>query len=304
MAQVALRLRRRDEHPQGRRRGCVPLIGFAGSPWTLACYMVEGGAGRLPARQDLLYNRPDLMHRILAVTADAVAGLPERADRAGAQAVMIFDSWGGVLADGAFQAFSLAYTGACSGAAAPRARGQRIPRIVFTRAAALARRHRGATAAGRDRPGLDHESGQGACPRRPGHRAAGQLIDPNVLFASPEQVAAEAIKVLDSYGPPGHGSGRLQPRPRHQPAHAAGERGRARGCGACIRAACDTRLMAPKGFVRRVCQPCFPDCPQAGLALKCAKSGPRGLDLSPPDDQRPPNRLRCALHQEILPVCP
>jgi uroporphyrinogen decarboxylase len=84
--------------------GRVPLIGFAGSPWTLACYMVEGGGSddyRLV--KSMLYARPDLMHRILAVNADAVAAYLNAQIAAGAQAVMVFDSWGGVLADGAFQ---------------------------------------------------------------------------------------------------------------------------------------------------------------------------------------------------------
>ena len=91
--------------------GRVPLIGFSGSPWTLACYMVEGaGSDDYRRVKTMLYSRPDLMHRILAVNADAVAAYLNAQIEAGAQAVMIFDSWGGVLADGAFQAFSLAYT--------------------------------------------------------------------------------------------------------------------------------------------------------------------------------------------------
>src|SRR5574343_1041415 len=91
--------------------GRVPLIGFSGSPWTLACYMVEGG-GSDDYRQvkSLMYSRPDLMHRILAVNADAVAAYLNAQIDAGAQAGMVFDSWCGVLADGNFQAFSLAYT--------------------------------------------------------------------------------------------------------------------------------------------------------------------------------------------------
>src|SRR5690606_6270646 len=91
--------------------GRVPLIGFSGSPWTLACYMVEGG-GSSDFRQikTLLYKRPDLLERILAVNAQAVAAYLNAQIEAGAQAVMIFDSWGGALADGAFQRFSLAWT--------------------------------------------------------------------------------------------------------------------------------------------------------------------------------------------------
>ena len=91
--------------------GRVPLIGFSGSPWTLACYMVEGkGSDDYRLVKSLMYARPDLMHRILAVNADSVAQYLNAQIDAGAQAVMVFDSWGGVLADGAFQEFSLAYT--------------------------------------------------------------------------------------------------------------------------------------------------------------------------------------------------
>ncbi|MDF2463096.1 MAG: uroporphyrinogen decarboxylase, partial [Ramlibacter sp.] len=92
-------------------KGRVPLIGFSGSPWTLACYMVEGaGSDDYRLVKTMLYSRPDLMHRILEINADAVAAYLNAQIEAGAQAVMIFDSWGGVLADGAFQEFSLAYT--------------------------------------------------------------------------------------------------------------------------------------------------------------------------------------------------
>src|SRR5205085_3568377 len=91
--------------------GRVPLIGFSGSPWTLACYMVEGqGSDDYRIVKTMLYDRPDLLHRILEVNAQAVAAYLNAQIDAGAQAAMLFDSWGGVLADGAFQAFSLAYT--------------------------------------------------------------------------------------------------------------------------------------------------------------------------------------------------
>src|SRR5574343_344631 len=114
--------------------GRVPLIGFSGSPWTLACYMVEG-AGSDDYRQvkSLMYGRPDLMHRILRVNADAVAAYLNAQIEAGAQAVMVFDSWGGVLADGNFQTFSLAYTARVLAQLKKEHNGQRIPRIVFTK---------------------------------------------------------------------------------------------------------------------------------------------------------------------------
>jgi len=118
--------------------GRVPLIGFAGSPWTLACYMVEGGASddyRLV--KTMLYARPDLMHRLLEVNADAVAAYLNAQIDAGAQAVMVFDSWGGVLADGAFQRFSLHYTERVLRRLKREHEGRRVPQIVFTKGGGL-----------------------------------------------------------------------------------------------------------------------------------------------------------------------
>jgi uroporphyrinogen decarboxylase len=114
--------------------GRVPLIGFSGSPWTLACYMVEGaGSDDYRLVKTMLYARPDLMHRMLAINAEAVAAYLNAQIDAGAQAVMIFDSWGGVLADGAFQRFSLAYTQRVVAALKREAEGRRVPVIVFTK---------------------------------------------------------------------------------------------------------------------------------------------------------------------------
>ncbi len=118
--------------------GRVPLIGFSGSPWTLACYMVEGG-GSDDYRQvkSLMYARPDLMHRILQVNAEAVAQYLNAQIEAGAQAVMLFDSWGGVLADGMFQRFSLDYSRRVLAQVKTEHEGQRIPRILFTKGGGL-----------------------------------------------------------------------------------------------------------------------------------------------------------------------
>ena len=117
--------------------GRVPLIGFSGSPWTLACYMVEGaGSSDYRLVKTMLYSRPDLMHRMLAINADAVAEYLNAQIDAGAQAVMIFDSWGGVLAESAFQAFSLAYTARVlsllkrTGRMAPTCRASSSPRAA------------------------------------------------------------------------------------------------------------------------------------------------------------------------------
>jgi uroporphyrinogen decarboxylase len=186
-------------------QGRVPLIGFAGSPWTLACYMVEGGGSddyRLV--KSMLYARPDLLHHMLAVNADAVAAYLNAQIRAGAQAVMVFDSWGGVLSDGAFQTFSLAYTERVLRQLVREHDGERVPAIVFTKGGgpwleAIA-------ASGADVVGLDWTVNLAAARQRVGGRVALQgNLDPMVLFGGEAAVRAEARRVLDSHGPgPGH----------------------------------------------------------------------------------------------------
>ena len=187
--------------------GRVPLIGFSGSPWTLACYMVEGaGSDDYRLVKTMLYSRPDLMHRMLRVNADAVAAYLNAQIEAGAQAVMIFDSWGGVLADGAFQAFSLDYTRRVLAQVKREHAGQRIPHIVFTKGGGLWLEEIAVT--GADVVGLDWTVNLGAARRRIGSLAALQgNLDPNVLFASPEQIRAEVVAALESFGPltPGDG---------------------------------------------------------------------------------------------------
>ena len=193
---------------QGRQVGRVPLIGFSGSPWTLTCYMVEGG-GSDDYRQvkSMLYSRPDLMHRILAVNADAVAAYLNAQIEAGAQAVMIFDSWGGVLEHRAFQQFSLAYTQRVMSQLKREHEGQRIPVIVFTKGGGLWLEQIAAT--GADVVGLDWTCDLGLARRRLDDRVALQgNLDPMVLFATPEAVAAEARAVLDSFGSPQRADGR------------------------------------------------------------------------------------------------
>ena len=183
--------------------GRVPLIGFSGSPWTLACYMVEGaGSDDYRLVKTMLYSRPDLMRRILAVNADAVAQYLNAQIDAGAQAVMIFDSWGGVLADGAFQAFSLAYTRRVLTQLKREHAGQRVPHIVFTKGGGPWLDE--IAASGPDVVGLDWTMNLGTARARIGDRVALQgNIDPNVLFAKPEQIRAEVTRTLESFGPPG-----------------------------------------------------------------------------------------------------
>ncbi len=212
--------------------GRVPLIGFSGSPWTLACYMVEGGGSDDYRHvKTLMYARPDLMHRVLAVNADAVAQYLNAQIDAGAQAVMVFDSWGGVLADGAFQDFSLAYTRRVLGQLKRTgADGAVVPRIVFTKGGGLWLPEM--TALDCDVLGLDWTMNLGAARRTvidaaqqdtPDFIAARAIqtsasgqndlksltpkalqgnIDPNVLFAPPDAIRAEVRRVLDSFGRP------------------------------------------------------------------------------------------------------
>jgi uroporphyrinogen decarboxylase len=187
--------------------GRVPLIGFSGSPWTLACYMVEGGGSDdYRAVKTLMYQRPDLMHRILTVNADAVALYLNTQIEAGAQAVMVFDSWGGVLADGNFQTFSLAYTQRVLSQLKKEHEGKRIPHIVFTKGGGLWLEEIANT--GADVVGLDWTVNLGQARARVGSRVALQgNLDPNVLFANPDQIRAEVIRTLDAFGNPANADG-------------------------------------------------------------------------------------------------
>jgi uroporphyrinogen decarboxylase len=189
--------------------GRVPLIGFSGSPWTLACYMVEGGGSddyRLV--KTMLYSRPDLLHRILAINADAVAQYLNAQIDAGAQAVMVFDSWGGVLADGAFQTFSLAYTKRVLAQLRREAGGRRVPQIVFTKGGGAWLDE--VAAIGPDVVGLDWTVNLGAARRRIGDRVALQgNLDPMVLFGTEAAIRAEARAALESFGPPVDAAGRV-----------------------------------------------------------------------------------------------
>jgi uroporphyrinogen decarboxylase len=190
---------------QADGRGSVPLIGFSGSPWTLACYMVEGaGSDDYRHVKSMMYSRPDLMHRMLEVNADAVALYLNTQIEAGAQVVMIFDSWGGVLADGAFQEFSLAYIKRVLSQLKRSHDGVVIPRIVFTKGGALWLDEMGALDC--DVLGLDWTANLTKARALLGSgtlaKALQGNIDPNVLFAPPTAIQTEVRKVLDSFGQP------------------------------------------------------------------------------------------------------
>ncbi len=189
--------------------GRVPLIGFSGSPWTLACYMVEGGGSDdFRTVKTMLYNRPDLMHHILKTNAAAVATYLNAQIDAGAQAVMIFDTWGGVLADGVYQSFSLHYMREVLRQLNREHDGVRIPAVVFTKGGGLWLDQ--IADSGADAVGLDWTVNLSDARARVGHKVALQgNLDPNVLFAGPEQIRAETIKVLDAFGAPRAGVGHV-----------------------------------------------------------------------------------------------
>ena len=191
--------------------GRVPLIGFSGSPWTLACYMVEGaGSDDYRLVKTMLYQRPDLMHRMLAINADSVAAYLNAQIEAGAQAVMIFDSWGGVLADAAFHEFSLAYTARVLAQLKREHDGVIIPRLVFTKGGGLWLEAMGKLDC--EVLGLDWTVNLARARAQVGQKMALQgNLDPNVLFANPAQIEAEAIKVLDSFGAPHTDMGQTGP---------------------------------------------------------------------------------------------
>jgi uroporphyrinogen decarboxylase len=185
--------------------GRVPLIGFSGSPWTLACYMVEGGSSDDYRKiKTLAYSRPDLLHHILSVTADAVVAYLNAQIEAGAQAVMVFDSWGGVLSEAAYREFSLRYLERVVAGLTRERDGQRVPNIVFTKGGGLWLESIAAT--GCDAVGLDWTMDIGRARALVGDKVALQgNLDPSVLFAPGDAIATEAKRILDSFGPhPGH----------------------------------------------------------------------------------------------------
>ena len=188
--------------------GRVPLIGFSGSPWTLACYMVEGGGSDDYHRvKTLAYSRPDLMHHLLRINAQAVAAYLNAQIEAGAQAIMVFDSWGGVLADGAFQSFSLTYLQQVLQDLHPQWAGVDIPRIVFTKGGGQWLDQMAQLPC--DVLGLDWTVSLRQARARVGERKALQgNLDPAILLSPPNIVAQQAQAVLDAFGEPHVGPGK------------------------------------------------------------------------------------------------
>ncbi|MFN9390520.1 MAG: uroporphyrinogen decarboxylase [Betaproteobacteria bacterium] len=198
--------------------GSVPLIGLSGSPFTLACYMIEGRGGTEFERvKTMLYARPDLLHKVLAVNAQAVTAYLNAQVEAGAQTLMIFDTWGGALSAAAYREFSLDYMQRIVAGLIRERDGQRVPVVVFTKGGGLWLE--AMADIGADALGLDWTVDLGEARRRVGDRVALQgNLDPSVLFAGPEVVRREAGKVLQSFGSGtghvfnlGHGISRFTP---------------------------------------------------------------------------------------------
>lgn len=185
--------------------GRVPLIGFAGSPWTLACYMVEGeGSSNFARPKAMLWNEPALMHRLLDTVARSVASYLAAQATAGAQALMVFDTWGGLLAPAQFREFSLRYLAQIAQTLKSDAATRDVPLILFSKGA---NGHLEALAdTGCDALGVDWTIALGDARARVGGKVALQgNLDPAALHASPEAIEAEVRAALESYGDgPGH----------------------------------------------------------------------------------------------------
>ena len=180
--------------------GSVPLIGFAGSPWTLATYMVEGAASKDYSKiKALLFDQPELLHQLLAVNARAVAAYLNAQIAAGAQAVMIFDTWGGVLTPRDYKEFSLRYMAEIVAELRQAGTGKRTPVILFTKGGGAWLETMAAT--GCDALGIDWTVNIGEARSLVGAKVALQgNMDPALLYAKPARIRAEVAAILADYG--------------------------------------------------------------------------------------------------------
>lgn len=180
--------------------GRVPLIGFSGSPWTLATYMVEGGSTKHFAKvKGMMFDRPDLMHELLAKNATAVTAYLNAQIAAGAQAVMIFDTWGGVLTPRDYREFSLAYMERILQGLTCESEGRKVPVILFTKGGGEWLEIMADT--GCDALGLDWTTDIALARARVGGRVALQgNMDPCLLYASPQRIRQEVAAILQGFG--------------------------------------------------------------------------------------------------------
>ena len=186
-------------------KGRVPLIGFTGSPWTLATYMVEGGSSKTFSKvKGLMYENPKHMHQLLDVLADTIIDYLNSQIEAGADSVMIFDTWGGLLNKASYENFSLMYMSKIVAGINRNYEGKTIPVTLFTKGGSAWLEQIAAT--GCDAVGIDWTVEIGEAERRVGSKVALQgNLDPSVLYASAEVIKSEAHKILDQFqGSTGH----------------------------------------------------------------------------------------------------
>jgi uroporphyrinogen decarboxylase len=181
--------------------GSVPLIGFSGSPWTLATYMIEGGGSKdFRHAKQFMYDNPEAMHLLLGKLADAVTDYLNAQIDAGAQVVQIFDTWGGILTPSCYQEFSLAYMKKIIANLTKEREGRKVPSIVFTKNGG--QWLESIVASGADGVGLDWTIDIAEARRRADGAVALQgNMDPSMLYASPAAIRKEVDKILAGYGP-------------------------------------------------------------------------------------------------------
>ena len=185
--------------------GKVPLIGFSGSPWTLATYMVEGASSKTFSRiKAMLFSEPVLLHQLLSTLAQAVTVYLTAQIKAGAQVVMIFDTWGGILTPRDYRAFSLTYMQQIIKGLPEENEGRPVPVVLFTKNGGQWLEAMADT--GCDALGIDWTTDLADARCRVGHKVALQgNMDPSILYSGPERIRQEVQSILDSYGPgPGH----------------------------------------------------------------------------------------------------
>lgn len=186
--------------------GQVPLIGFSGSPWTLATYMIEGGSSKNFAKiKKMMFNDPALLHKLLDKLAQSVAAYLNAQIAAGAQTVMVFDTWGGMLSGEDYKEFSLRYAQQVRSLLKTEIDGAKIPTILFTKGGGLWLEEMAQT--GYDALGLDWQTDIGQARARVGDKVALQgNLDPLTLYANPEVIREKVKIVLEKYG---QGSGHV-----------------------------------------------------------------------------------------------
>ncbi len=186
--------------------GKVPLIGFAGSPWTIGTYMIEGGSSKeYTLAKGMMYAEPATLHLLLGKLADSITSYLNAQIAAGVNVVMVFDSWGGVLSAECYREFSLQYMQRIVEGIRPGLDGHKVPVILFTKGGGLWVEQ--IAQAGSDAIGIDWTADIGKVRQQVGNKVAIQgNLDTAVLYSNPEVIRREVGKILDAYG---HGSGHV-----------------------------------------------------------------------------------------------